>query len=278
MDKTVNLTAGDYCLSLETANESNWCKVYYKDLRENTSVYLGADCPEVICSRLYSALKMEKISEKRISRLGVMDLFWILSLAEAHASIYGSITDTSCIQIYCAEDGENGAKFLPVIRLEKQDAADWISALEEYIGELSRSSSKGALPVYFSDEDRELIEALSYNKKLKPGFEIIKSSLIWRDEVPALGYGIPERALSSDGCDKLYDLCIARTVNYHWPSINFRPNWWIHDEEGRNLYKLAWEVAIESGVKWPGFEKKRLHLSWADKRYLRKELKRPIDE
>ena len=111
---------------------------------------------------------------------------------------------------------------------------------------------------FFTDADRECIERLVYNPKLKPGFEYIKSCLTWEDEMPD--------EISFDGHDKLATLWIARYFIYH--SGLPESKWLVQPE----TYKSAWKSAVDSGVKWPGFSKKRLKLSWRDKRYLKKEL------
>ena len=130
MDKIINLLAGNYMLKLETKNISNWCKVYFLDSQKGLSVFLGADDMKIICSRLCSALKGEKLNEKAIYKHGNRELFWILSLFEQHASIYGTLIDNFGIKIFCVEDG---GEYLPELYLEKHDVESWISTLEKAI-------------------------------------------------------------------------------------------------------------------------------------------------
>ena len=130
MDKIVKLIAGNYTLSLEVNNSSNWCKVYFIDSQKTSSIFLGADDLKVVCSKLKSALKWENLKEREMYRYGDIELFWILSLFEKHASIYGSVTDNYGIKIFCVEDGGH---YLPEFHVEKNDIQRWISTLEKEV-------------------------------------------------------------------------------------------------------------------------------------------------
>ena len=116
--------------------------------------------------------------------------------------------------------------------------------------------------MFFSNDDKKIIERLKYNKKLMPRFDWIKNCLFWKDEYAS--------ELSIDGELKLGDLWIARFFIYH--SGLPEEEWWIPNKE---FYKDAWRSANESGLKWPGFKESRLYLSKADKEYLVYEMSRP---
>lgn len=130
MDKILNLVAGDFTIRLNVADAENWCKVYFLDSKNGSSVFLGVDTLKIICYRLFSALKREDLSNIETHKHGNLELFWILSLSEQHASIYGSLTDSLGIRIFCVEDG---GQFLPEILLEEQDIENWIITLKEFV-------------------------------------------------------------------------------------------------------------------------------------------------
>lgn len=130
MGKIIKLMAGNHMLKLEADNSSNWCKVYFFDHQKGSSVLLGADDLKSICSKLYSALKMENLNGKEIYKHETQELFWILSLFEQHTSIYGSLTDNLDMKIFCVEDC---GCFLPEVHLEKQDIEKWILTIEKEV-------------------------------------------------------------------------------------------------------------------------------------------------
>jgi hypothetical protein len=113
-------------------NQLCWCRVYFFDSKKGKSVFLGADALKIICNRICSALKRENINEKEMEKHEGYDIFWILSLAEQHAAIHGSLTDNFGIKLFCVEDG-TPPTFFPEINLERQDVENWISTLEETI-------------------------------------------------------------------------------------------------------------------------------------------------
>ena len=112
----------------------------------------------------------------------------------------------------------------------------------------------------FSDRDRALVEALVFEPALKPGYELLKGCLIWReDEVPD--------GLTPDGYETLCDLLVARRfihLGKPFPSAQ--------SVIGCQL-QPTWETALASGLKWNGF--RRLKLSPEDDRYLRESMVNP---
>ena len=104
--------------------------------------------------------------------------------------------------------------------------------------------------MYFSAEDRQLIETLEYNPSLKPGYEALKGCLVWDDE------GLFIVGLSEDGREKLADLWIARLILFH-------------DLDRHTLddsyFKDAWNLAVAQLQGWPGFN--RLVLSAEDRAF-----------
>lgn len=55
----------------------------------------------------------------------------------------------------------------------------------------------------FSGNDLALIELLDFDPKLEPGFDLIKSCLVWKDERPD--------GLTPEAYENLCDLWIARS-------------------------------------------------------------------
>jgi hypothetical protein len=51
---------------------------------------------------------------------------------------------------------------------------------------------------FFSSDDARILNALIYQPSLKPGYEMVKNMLTWKDEWPV--------AISDDGMEKLFDL------------------------------------------------------------------------
>ena len=104
---------------------------------------------------------------------------------------------------------------------------------------------------YFTERDRALVEGLTYDPSLKPGFELLKGCLIWEDERPD--------GLTPENYEKLCDLWIARSCLHRGLAIG----------EGTldpQYFKDAWDAAIRDGIRWPGFQ--RLKLSPEDKAML----------
>ncbi|MFO0696978.1 MAG: hypothetical protein U0230_25620 [Polyangiales bacterium] len=101
------------------------------------------------------------------------------------------------------------------------------------------------------DRDRRAIESLVLDPEAEPSFEFLKSCLVWPDEISA--------DISPPGYDFLADLLVYRGFVHRRKSI----------DELRELagpYKRAWAHALETGLRWPGFQ--RLELSPRDRAYL----------
>jgi hypothetical protein len=109
---------------------------------------------------------------------------------------------------------------------------------------------------YFSDGDKEKVEALVYDSSLKPSFEVIKSCLIWKDECP------PD--LTPEGYERLCDLWIARSFIHQNRAFS---DW----EIDPSYFEKVWTKAREEGIKWPGFN--RIELTTADREYLYENLR-----
>jgi hypothetical protein len=105
---------------------------------------------------------------------------------------------------------------------------------------------------FFSGRDLQLIEALQYDPDLTPGFESIKSCLVWRDECPD--------GLTPDGYEKLSDLLVARSFIHQGRPFT---SWKLAPE----LFGNVWSEANAANFRWPGFN--RTTLSAADQEYLK---------
>jgi hypothetical protein len=113
---------------------------------------------------------------------------------------------------------------------------------------------------FFSSDDARILNTLIYQPSLKPGYEMVKNMLTWKDEWPV--------AISADGMEKLFDLWIARSYVY-----DDRP-FSSHVFGGKHL-EAAWSNARGEIPNWPGFQ--RLKLSAEDRRYLDDE-RRALEE
>ena len=107
----------------------------------------------------------------------------------------------------------------------------------------------------FSERDRSLIEASTYDPSLKAKFNPLSSFLFWDDEWP--------RNISPEGQDVLNALWLARTLLYYDYKLST-------DLLDPDYFRAVWEKAIASGIKWPGFN--RLKLSDQDRQYFHDEL------
>lgn len=103
---------------------------------------------------------------------------------------------------------------------------------------------------YFSRQDLELIEALTYDPVSEPSYDLIKDALIWEDERP--------NGLTQDGYEKLCDLWIARSFIHK--RIPFSS--WKLDP---TFFENVWSEAMRHGFSWPGFN--RIELSEKDQKY-----------
>lgn len=107
----------------------------------------------------------------------------------------------------------------------------------------------------FTGKDLELIESLVYDPDLEPGYDMIKSCLIWGDEKPA---GISPRGYSA-----LCDLWISRSFLHLGKAFS-------EDEIDPEYFGKFWARAMEQNFKWPGF--KRLTLSEEDRAYYKQSI------
>ena len=109
----------------------------------------------------------------------------------------------------------------------------------------------------FTGNDLKLIEALEYNPDLKPGYDLIKSCLVWKDERPV--------GLTPAGYETLCDVWIARSFIHR--GVDFST-----DKLDPKYFRDIWNRALNQKFKWPGF--KRLALNEEDKAYFEHELQR----
>jgi hypothetical protein len=109
---------------------------------------------------------------------------------------------------------------------------------------------------YFSDRDRALVEALTFDPQAKPSFELLKGCLVWADE--------RANNLTSEGYDRLCDLWIARSLIHRGEPLDSL-------SIGGDRFKNAWEQALAEDIRWPGFQ--RLTLSPEDRAYYKQSLK-----
>jgi hypothetical protein len=115
--------------------------------------------------------------------------------------------------------------------------------------------------MFFSPEDSDKLNSLGYVSDISPRFEMIKSILVWEDEIP--------KRISEDGMDKLYDLLIARSY------VHDNQLFSSHFSGGKHLEK-AWTESRNEIPNWPGF--KRLLLSKKDRHFYDDERRKVRDD
>jgi hypothetical protein len=113
----------------------------------------------------------------------------------------------------------------------------------------------------FFPEDSKLLNALTYLPDLQPDFEMIKSVLVWKDEIP--------QGITEDGMEKLWDLLIARSY------VHDNRLFSSHFSGGKYLEK-TWSESMHEIPDWPGF--KRLSLSEHDRYFYDEERRKVRDD
>lgn len=103
----------------------------------------------------------------------------------------------------------------------------------------------------FSPEDQALLEKLEYKPHSKPSFSAMRGYLEWSDEREPIG-------ISADGAMRYRDLLMARAVLFHGRQGT--------GLQSRQYYQEIWKLAVESALKWPGFQ--RTTLSKEEAEYL----------
>jgi len=115
------LTTDDFNLTLES-DSNGWCEVYirigYKTIR------LGADHEAIVVQRLMSAMD-RNLNGPMVGAIQGINVVWILSLAEEHATIYAG--DDAGYRILFFQDASGN----PVgdVRLTHDDKRHWLSIL-----------------------------------------------------------------------------------------------------------------------------------------------------
>ncbi len=104
-------------IRLIVSSNSNWCKIEY--INHESTINLGADIFSIIKSKMLKALDFN-LKEEVFTYNGIC-MFWILSLAEEHASINGKWLGTQ-FSLYIIEDGGN---LLPTIELSLNEVRRW---------------------------------------------------------------------------------------------------------------------------------------------------------
>lgn len=107
----------------------------------------------------------------------------------------------------------------------------------------------------FTGKDLSLVESLEFNAELKPGYDLIKSCLVWTDERPD--------GLTPEAYENLCDLLIARSFIHR--GVDFSAH-----KLDPVYFKNIWERALNQGFRWTGFQ--RLKLSDEDLAYYEKML------
>lgn len=108
--------------------ESDWqCHVYYSDGDQYKEHYLGVASVDYVCSYLISGISKTSMDDEVTFKREHYEVFWIMSLFTAHASLYGNLSD-ECFKLFCQEDGGHD---LPTIILDQQCIKGWVTQLSE---------------------------------------------------------------------------------------------------------------------------------------------------
>jgi hypothetical protein len=107
----------------------------------------------------------------------------------------------------------------------------------------------------FTESDRTLIEALTYNPNLAPGYEILRGCLVWADETPD--------GISFSGRQRIHDLQTARSLLCHRTPLlePISASLQRYYDDVLIKYRPIWDQALSARLQWPGFHPSRLELS-----------------
>lgn len=104
----------------------------------------------------------------------------------------------------------------------------------------------------FTEGDRELVRSLKYDPESEPSFELIKSCLVWPDEIPS--------QITSPGRSLLDELLATRGFIHRQTPLE---EWGVTGDA--SCYQELWLQAIAEIPEWPGF--RRLGLNKKDRGY-----------
>jgi hypothetical protein len=110
------------------------------------------------------------------------------------------------------------------------------------------------------ERDRDLLRVLILDPSAEPGFDVLKSCLMWPDERPV-------EHLSSEGHEFLTDLWIVRGFLHR----SLPKEEWGFDPD---YFSEVWSYGLAHGDTWPGF--RRLRLSDVESVYLAACLATPL--
>jgi len=119
------LCSDNTCLELRLVDEgTQWCQCWL--LTENLAPrFLGADSTKVILSRLLDGLA-GAIPRPGSEWLG-REVFWILSLAEAHHVLYVAREGADTLLLW--QDAGTGTEAVSVMRLSPAQREEWVSTI-----------------------------------------------------------------------------------------------------------------------------------------------------
>lgn len=121
-----NLTAGLATLRLEVAKENAWCRLWL--IQHGQETPLGAEALQIVVDRLLSAIEFpEKLPS--VSSAEDVPLRWCCGLAENHATIYVSLSESNLKLLFQDAEGE----LLGTVELSSAERAMWVGQLENLL-------------------------------------------------------------------------------------------------------------------------------------------------
>lgn len=100
----------------------------------------------------------------------------------------------------------------------------------------------------FSAEEREKIASLVEDPQAQPGYDLMRGTLVWDDEIPAELEGDP---IMPPAWWKLQMLCYHRSMS--WRPKELEKGAEDHRAPWIAASRAAWEKAQASGLRWIGF-------------------------
>jgi hypothetical protein len=115
------LPANGSTLTLQSDSDG-WCTAYI--LFDDMKIRLGAEHQDVIVDGLVSALEGD-LKPNTVGQIQEVEVVWILSLAEEHATIYAG--DRNGYRILFFEDASG--QLIGSVKLTSEDRQHWLSIL-----------------------------------------------------------------------------------------------------------------------------------------------------
>lgn len=117
----LQLCASEDCIYVDTT-DSRWCKCWL--IKGEEIVFLGAESLKYVMDHLLSGL--DNNSKKTVGNLLGYDVWWVLSLAEAHHTLYAAMANEDRILLW----QDKNANVISTVRLSQIQYLLWHDQLE----------------------------------------------------------------------------------------------------------------------------------------------------